>query len=292
MTDSTARARALPDGLPAACTGLVLGLRGMKDAGGFTLAELARATAISKSSWERYLNGKQFPPRQAVRALCKAAQRAEDELLAQWALADAAWSRRGQPTPAGSCSTTPAAATTTDGVPARPPAARRFDRVRRVLLAASALIDDRPAATVAGVLVLCTAMVAPAAVIHASRPTASSGVARPPVCQLRACEGRDPHTTACEDPVTTASHTAADGAHLDIRFSPRCRAGWIRIRPTHPDFRVEVSGPDSPPQSIVGGALPTDEVPTTAMVAAPHPANLRACYYPSSGYFGRECFTG
>ncbi|MCZ1006251.1 helix-turn-helix domain-containing protein [Streptomyces lydicus] len=37
------------------------------------MAALAERTAYSKSSWERYLNGKQLAPRQAVEALCKAA---------------------------------------------------------------------------------------------------------------------------------------------------------------------------------------------------------------------------
>ncbi|MDX3763514.1 helix-turn-helix transcriptional regulator [Streptomyces sp. AK02-04a] len=102
MAYSAARWRGLPQDLPAACSRLVTDLRSLKDGSGFTLTELAQATAISKSSWERYLNGKQFPPRHAVQALCKAALQPEDELLAQWALADTAWSGRGQPRSAGS----------------------------------------------------------------------------------------------------------------------------------------------------------------------------------------------
>ncbi|TFV33894.1 DUF2690 domain-containing protein [Streptomyces sp. T1317-0309] len=49
---------------------------------------------------------------------------------------------------------------------------------------------------------------------------------RPPICRLRSCEGRDPLTTACEDPVTVGSRTAADGTRLEIRLSPSCQAGW------------------------------------------------------------------
>lgn len=62
------RWRALPPALPEACASLVVGLRELKDRSGLTLAELADLTALSKSSWERYLNGKQFPPRHAVEA--------------------------------------------------------------------------------------------------------------------------------------------------------------------------------------------------------------------------------
>lgn len=41
----------------------------MKDIGELTLAALASRTAYSRSTWERYLNGKRLPPREAVRAL-------------------------------------------------------------------------------------------------------------------------------------------------------------------------------------------------------------------------------
>jgi len=34
-----------------------------------------------------------------------------------------------------------------------------------------------------------------------------------------------------------------------------------------------------------------DEVTTTTMIAARHPSSLRACYYPSPGHPGRECFS-
>ncbi|MBI0382651.1 helix-turn-helix transcriptional regulator, partial [Streptomyces albiflaviniger] len=57
----TSRWRELPPTLPAECARLVTDLRELKARSGLNLAELAEATAISKSSWERYLNGKQFP---------------------------------------------------------------------------------------------------------------------------------------------------------------------------------------------------------------------------------------
>ncbi|MFE9610776.1 DUF2690 domain-containing protein [Streptomyces sp. NPDC006012] len=151
--------------------------------------------------------------------------------------------------------------------------------------------SGRPVGTAVGVFLACAAMVTPAAVIHASRSAAAGTVTRPPVCQLRSCEGRNPRTTACEDPVTTASHTAADGTRLEIRLSPSCRAGWIRARPTHPGFRIEITGPDARPQSAVDAARPAaEDMTTTTMIAAPHPADLHACYHPSLGHADRECF--
>ncbi|MFE2698416.1 helix-turn-helix domain-containing protein [Streptomyces mirabilis] len=292
MSYSAARWRGLPQDLPAACSRLVTDLRNLKDGSGFTLTELAQATAISKSSWERYLNGKQFPPRHAVQALCKAALQPEDELLVQWAVADTAWSGRGQPVSAGSDRPSPPSSGVDAAVLDSPPRPQSVSRIRRALIAASALIDKRPVGTAAGVVLLCAAMVTPAAVIHASRPTTAQTAARPPICQLRSCEGRNPRTTACEDPITTASRTAADGTRLEIRLSPSCQAGWIRAWPTHPGFRIEITGPDAHSQSAVGTAQSADnEVTTTTMIAASQPPNLRACYYPSLGHPGRECFS-
>ncbi|MFI1307777.1 helix-turn-helix domain-containing protein [Streptomyces sioyaensis] len=289
-----ARWRGLPPDLPAACAQLVIGMRGLKDRSGLNLTELAKATAISKSSWERYLNGKQFPPRHAVRGLCRAARQSEDALLAQWALADAAWSGRGHPVSSRSDRTSPPAVSIDPAVPDGPPTTTPFVRpTRRALLAASALFNEHPMRTAAGVFLLCAAMVTPAAVLHASRATTLPSAPHPPVCRLRSCEGRNPRTTACEDPTTVASHTAADGTRLEIRLSPGCRAGWIRAWPTHSGFRIEITGPQAHPRTAVGTARPVGkEVATTAMIAAPDPSNLRACYYPSLGQPGRECFGG
>ena len=51
-------------------TRLVEGLRELKDRSGLSLAGLSAKTTYSKSSWERYLNGKALPPRRAVEELC------------------------------------------------------------------------------------------------------------------------------------------------------------------------------------------------------------------------------
>ncbi|WP_143663574.1 helix-turn-helix transcriptional regulator, partial [Streptomyces sp. NRRL B-24085] len=47
----------LPDSLPREARHLVEQLRHLKDRTGLSLAELARRTAYSKSSWQRYLSG-------------------------------------------------------------------------------------------------------------------------------------------------------------------------------------------------------------------------------------------
>ncbi|MEU3982343.1 helix-turn-helix domain-containing protein [Streptomyces sp. NPDC026672] len=282
----------MPQTLPAAYRDLVGDLRQLKDRSRLSLAELGRTTAISKSSWERYLNAKQFPPRHAVQALCRAAQVNEETVLSRWERADAAWNRREHTSsPAGNepDRTTTLSDGAVDGRESRTPRSA----VHRALLAASALITARPRVTTAGVLLLCTAMLAPAAIIHASYGTGPTAAARPPICRLRSCQGRDPLTTACEDPVTVGSRTAADGTRLEIRLSPSCQAGWVRGWPTHRGFRIDVTSPDGQARAATAPtALPTaGEMVTTTMIAAAHATGLRCCYYPSASRPGRECFS-
>ncbi|MFI6373644.1 helix-turn-helix domain-containing protein [Streptomyces sp. NPDC050546] len=83
----------LPDALPREARHLVEQLRALKDRTGLSLAELARRTAYSKSSWQRYLSGAKQPPRGAVQALCRVAGADQARLLAVWELADPTWPR-------------------------------------------------------------------------------------------------------------------------------------------------------------------------------------------------------
>ncbi|MEV7149244.1 DUF2690 domain-containing protein [Streptomyces sp. NPDC093084] len=283
--------RPLPQTLPAAYRDLVDFLRHIKDRSSLSLTELSQKTAISTSSWERYLNGKQFPPRQAVQAMCRTAHESEADTLALWERADAAWNRRGSTVPAGHPLPGQSTAHRDDTSSARVSKAVSGPG-HRALLAASALVSARPWATAFGVLVLCTAMVVPAAIIHASYGSGPTAAARPPICRLGSCDGRDPLTTACEDPVTVRSDTVADGTRLEIRFSPSCRTAWIRSWPTHGGFRIDVTSPDGPPQAVTAptAASTAGGMVTTPMIAAAHVSGLRCCYYPSAGRPGRECF--
>ncbi|WP_235445089.1 DUF2690 domain-containing protein [Streptomyces sioyaensis] len=125
------------------------------------------------------------------------------------------------------------------------------------------------------------------------RPVSPASAPRPPICRLRSCEGRNPRTTACEDPTTVASHTAADGTRLEIRRSAACQAGWIRARPTHPGFRIRLTSPGTPSGQAPGTTWSADLEPVnTTMIAAPRASRLRACYYPTADRPDRECFGG
>ncbi|MFF3584082.1 helix-turn-helix domain-containing protein [Streptomyces mirabilis] len=90
----------LPEELPAEVRHFVEQLRLLKDRTGMSLVALGTRTAYSKSSWQRYLNASQPPPRQAVVALCRVAGVAGEETErfgVRWELAVRAWPREPVP---------------------------------------------------------------------------------------------------------------------------------------------------------------------------------------------------
>jgi hypothetical protein len=90
----------LPEELPAEVRHFVEQLRLLKDRTGMSLVALGTRTAYSKSSWQRYLNASQPPPRQAVIALCRVAGVAGEETErfgVRWELAVRAWPREPVP---------------------------------------------------------------------------------------------------------------------------------------------------------------------------------------------------
>ncbi|MEU6666169.1 helix-turn-helix transcriptional regulator [Streptomyces sp. NPDC046727] len=91
----------MPDSLPSEARYLVEQLRVLKGRTGLSLAELARRTAYSKSSWQRYLSGTKPPPRGAAQVLARLAGADQARLLALWELADQAWPRGRTVAPAG-----------------------------------------------------------------------------------------------------------------------------------------------------------------------------------------------
>ncbi|MEU7131891.1 helix-turn-helix domain-containing protein [Streptomyces sp. NPDC046261] len=77
---------------------LVVQLRRLKDRSGLSLAALAAKTSYSRSSWERYLNGKQLPPADAVEQLALVCGADPVRLLVLHEVAADAWSEEA---PAG-----------------------------------------------------------------------------------------------------------------------------------------------------------------------------------------------
>ncbi|MEU1277154.1 helix-turn-helix transcriptional regulator [Streptomyces sp. NPDC005805] len=88
--------RELPASLDPQSRRLVTQLRTLKDRGGLSLSALERRTHYSRSSWERYLNGKKLPPADAVEQLAQVAGGDVHRLLALHSLAEESWVR-GRP---------------------------------------------------------------------------------------------------------------------------------------------------------------------------------------------------
>ncbi|WP_405772592.1 helix-turn-helix domain-containing protein [Streptomyces sp. NBC_01538] len=92
----------LPDDLPPEVRHFVEQVRLLKDRTGLSLAALGARTAYSKSSWQRYLNATQPPPRQAIAALCRVAGLAPadaERFGVRWEVAVQAWPRPPAPAP-------------------------------------------------------------------------------------------------------------------------------------------------------------------------------------------------
>ncbi len=88
-----ARWKHLPEELDPRVRQLVTQLRGLKDTGELSMAQLAARTGYSKSSWERYLAGRHLPPRQAVEAFARTCGVDPVRLLALHELAADAWTK-------------------------------------------------------------------------------------------------------------------------------------------------------------------------------------------------------
>ncbi|GHJ33730.1 hypothetical protein TPA0910_81630 [Streptomyces hygroscopicus subsp. sporocinereus] len=88
------RWKELPDSLDQRVRQLVVQLRRLKDRSGLSLVALEARTGYSRSSWERYLNGKALPPRHAVEELARATGTEPTRLLVLHEVAEEAWQQR------------------------------------------------------------------------------------------------------------------------------------------------------------------------------------------------------
>ncbi|MGW4272548.1 helix-turn-helix domain-containing protein, partial [Streptomyces seoulensis] len=108
MSDSDRVLPASPAPDPVA--GLRAELLALKQRSGLSYARISALTHYSKSSWERWINGKQFPPRGAVESFARAARMDARPLLELWERAERA--RAAEPGP-----TAPEAESSTADVP-------------------------------------------------------------------------------------------------------------------------------------------------------------------------------
>lgn len=284
---------------------LAAGLRELRGRTGLSLAGLAARTPYSKSSWERYLNGKKLPPRDAVEALCRLAEEPAGRLLALWELADADWSGRGRSGtdrgrgaaeapgrgPAGGTASAPGAAVIAEAVP-------RAESGEPQVVPGRKRPPRRGVAALAGV---CVGVVAVAMVLafregeRSPSEGAAPGASETTGCRGAACDGKDPESMYCDRPeqlVTPAERTAAGGEHLQIRYGTVCGAVWGRLRNGRVGDRIEVTAPGARPRSVrVRDRFDAEGYLVTPMAAAHRPDGTRLCLYPAGGGAG-ECFTG
>ncbi|MGW8969803.1 helix-turn-helix domain-containing protein [Streptomyces platensis] len=277
---------------------LAAGLRELRARTGLSLAALAARTPYSKSSWERYLNGKKLPPRAAVEALCRLAAEPVGRLVALWELADAAWSGRGrsgaeQARDGGSAAahgperaSAPGAAVV--AAAGRPAGGEARPRPARRLAGLAAGAGAGGVALVAA-LAVWTALGA-GGLVTGAVPGAPGMTG----CRARACDGKDPESMRCDLPDlvrTPVERTAAGGERVQLRYGTVCGAAWGRVRDGRIGDRVEVVAPGVAPRSVrVLDRFDAEDSLVTPMAAARGSEGVRLCLYPVGGG-ARECFS-
>lgn len=87
------RWRELPEGLDPEVREFTGQLRGLVDRSGLSIAAVSDRTGYSKTSWERYLNGRLLAPKGAAVALAEVTGTDTGHVTTMWELAERAWSR-------------------------------------------------------------------------------------------------------------------------------------------------------------------------------------------------------
>ncbi|MFP3992442.1 helix-turn-helix domain-containing protein [Streptomyces sp. E11-3] len=279
------------------CVRLARTLRELRAATGLSLAALAARTPYSKSSWERYLNGKALPPRSAVEQLCALADERPARALALWDLAESTWSgradgdgRRQAAEDAGSSRAGEDAGSSQTGEAAVPGAAPGRGHRRSVGYATG--VFGGLAAVTAGVLLAVWGLGGGGQPAEgAAAPNAS---APGPSCTGAACTGKDPEATRCasgvDPPGTVAEHRFDGGTVVKVRRSVPCGTVWARIDRGERGDRVEVAAPRAKVQRRevrdrfdAQGSLSTP----MAVAASADLSRVRACLVRDGA---RECF--
>lgn len=296
-------------------------LQRLRQRTGLSLAQLADATTYSKSSWERYLNGKSLPPRSAVKELCLLADEPADHALALLDIArtdrtegsapapgprarQRTAPRTDSPTPVSATasgatspsdttvppSTTPPANDPTGAAPS--PDGRARTRLTRSRRADVATALAAVCAVAVGTLVLVN--LPPA---HREEPSASPApvTATGPLCRRTACQDRDPITMRCgAEPLTLAEHETATGAWIQIRYSRECGTSWARMWGAALHDRVEFRAggrQGSRHSARVTTPKEADTYVHTLMSVVTPGTSVQACFSPATGG-GKECFKG
>ncbi|WP_030806426.1 helix-turn-helix domain-containing protein [Streptomyces sp. NRRL F-2799] len=294
-----ARWKALPEELDPQIAELTRQLRRLVDQRGLSVAALADRTGYSRTSWERYLNGRLLAPKGAVVALAEVTGTSPVHLTTMWEPAERAWRRaesrhdrtmeqiritqaRAELGDFGGGAGT----TTVDAPPMTPPHAEPPAGKRRVLLflagAAAVLV-------VLGTVLLLTGRDGGEGIPDAAKspsPSATSAAGLPPgvKCVGIGCTGKDAEAMGCGGDLVTTARTATVGAAtLEVRYSRTCGAAWGRITGAAPGDRVRVTAGG---ESRRGVATAGETYTYTPMVAVGAAAEAKACVTLASGRTG------
>lgn len=271
---------------------LVSALRQLRERTGLSLAGLAAATAYSKSSWERYLNGKTLPPRAAVQALCRLAGEPDGRCLALWEMAGSEWGGRTKeapstpPAPDAGAAAAAAAAPAPGAAPAPPDPVAAPPRAHRGTAAVAGLVSV--CAVVLGAVALALIVLPPRA--GAPRPPASAPSPTGPLCREATCEGKEPLDTGCAGaPETLAEHRTATGATVQLRYSRVCGTSWARMWGGRIGDRIQTNAGGRTRFAQVKDRAEADTYAHTLMSVTQPGVVVQGCFLPASGG-RRECF--
>ncbi|MFE5594005.1 DUF2690 domain-containing protein [Streptomyces sp. NPDC056549] len=247
-------------------------LLALKKASGSSFVQLSEKTHYAKSSWERWVNGKQFPPRDAVERLARLCGTDPAPLLALWAEEDAR--RSAAPESEGGAEAGAegeAEDGVEDGAEVAPEAGAAATRRRRVLWASVVLA----VLLVAGAISYA-ALSGSGEPPAAPRPKPVVTVAGPATgCTLTACEGRDPKKMNCgADAVTVRTGSIPKDLVIELRYSRACKAAWGRISFAQVGATVVVNNSDGAAQADV---VHFDRDVYTPLIAAPDDGSVWVC---------------
>ncbi|MGC4950115.1 helix-turn-helix domain-containing protein [Streptomyces sp. DT224] len=230
-----------PDATAAVRAQLGAEMRRIKEAAQLSFGGLADRTHYSRSSWERFLNGKQLPTPVAVEELAAVAGTPPEPLLDLLARAGVPVA---DPVPATGGRDRPAATRPAAGDPAvraRTPGRRPGVPWRRRCavigyIAAGALMGS----VATGLLspYLTGADQGPDAATSRSESKKASGQGADLVpgagdikvkCTSDTCWRNDPQAMECQWDAKTAKSTFLRGMQIELRYSAACQAVWGRI---------------------------------------------------------------
>ncbi|MEV0450274.1 DUF2690 domain-containing protein [Streptomyces sp. NPDC050600] len=229
-------------------------LLALKKASGHSFAQLSEKTHYAKSSWERWVNGKQFPPRDAVESLAKLCETDPAPLLARW---DEEEARRAAPEAEPDGTEAP-----DDGTPPRSRRTLWVSLVLALLLVAAAGVYA--AVTLSGP---GEPPAKPKPVVKVAGPATG--------CTLTTCEGKDPKKMNCgADAVTVRTGSIPKDLVIELRYSRACKAAWGRISFAEVGATVVVNNSDGAAQADV---VHYDRDVYTPLIAAPDNGSVFVC---------------